>query len=79
MTLDAAERRGLPLWILVWFCLDAIVGLAPPLYWLADGQMTPILGIPAALFYFLAVAVFIAASIVAAYLADSDVHGEGAN
>jgi len=58
-------------WIMAWFTLDAIVALAPPIYWAADGKTTPILGMPAAVFYFVAVAVCIAASIVAAYLAEA--------
>ena len=57
-------------WIAAWFALDAIVALAPPLYWAVDGKTTPVLGLPAPVFYFIAVAVFIAASIVAAYVTE---------
>ena len=46
-------------WISAWFALDAIVALAPPLYWSVDGMTTPILGLPAPVFYFIAVSVFI--------------------
>lgn len=60
-----------PRWVIGWFILDAIVALAPPLYWLADGAATPILGLPGAVFYFVAVGVFISASILAAYWAES--------
>ena len=58
-------------WIGAWFVLDAIVALAPPLYWAVDGKTTPILGLPAAVFYFIAVSVCIAGSIVAAYVAEA--------
>jgi hypothetical protein len=58
-------------WISVWFALDAVVALAPPLYWAVDGKTTLILGLPAPVFYFVAVAIFITASIVAAYLSES--------
>jgi hypothetical protein len=51
--------------------IDAIVALAPPLYWAADGKTAPILGLPAAVFYFVAVAVCITASIVAAYVEEA--------
>jgi len=51
----------------IWFLIDAIVALAPPLYWAADGEVTPILGLPAALFYFVAVSACISASVVFAY------------
>lgn len=71
----APIRRGI---IKLWFALDAVVALAPPLYWAADGRTAPILGIPTALFYFLAVSVFITASLIAAYLLDIDDEGDAA-
>jgi putative effector of murein hydrolase len=58
-------------WIITWFALDAVVALAPPLYWAVDGIRTSVLGLPIAVLYFVAVAVFITASIVTAYLAES--------
>lgn len=68
-------RKAPPLrrapWISVWFAFDAIVALAPPLYWAVDGETTPILGLPAPVFYFVAVAIFITASIVCAYLSEA--------
>ncbi len=66
----ASPNRRAP-WISAWFALDAVVALAPPLYWAVDGNTKPILGLPAPVFYFVAVAIFITASIVAAYLAES--------
>lgn len=53
-----------------WFVLDAIITLAPPLTWWADGRTTPILWVPAALFYFLAVGLCTTASIIVACLHD---------
>jgi hypothetical protein len=63
-------RRGQSAAIKAWFTLDAIVALAPPLYWAADGSARPIFGLPGALFYFLAVGTCIAASVVGAYFDD---------
>lgn len=65
-----AGRIGLSNLVKSWFALDAVVALAPPLYWAADGKTMPIAGIPAALFYFLAVSTCITVSIVVAYLED---------
>lgn len=67
----SASRRQRAPWITAWFLLDAVVALAPPIYWAANGEMTPILGLPAAVFYFVAVAVCITASIIAAYWAEA--------
>lgn len=58
-------------WIIVWFVLDATVALTPPLYWAVDGLRAFVLGIPVVLLYFIGVAVFITASIVAAYIAEA--------
>lgn len=64
-------ERAQPLWVTAWFVLDAIVALAPPLYWAFDGDSTPIYGVPASVLYFVAVSASIAASIVAAYAAEA--------
>jgi hypothetical protein len=66
---EAPPTRRAP-WIAAWFALDAIVALAPPLYWAVDGKTTQVLGLPAPVFYFIAVAVFITASIIAAYVTE---------
>lgn len=71
-----ALRERAP-WITAWFLLDAVVALAPPLYWAFDGKQTQILGLPAPIFYFVAVATFIAASIVAAYVSEARSGGLG--
>lgn len=68
----APLRRGI---VKLWFLLDGVVALAPPLYWAADGKMTAIAGVPAALFYFLAVSLCITASLIAAYLLDATDEG----
>ena len=74
-TSPAPLRRGI---VKLWFALDAIVALAPPLYWAADGRTTPIAGIPAGLFYFLAVSLCIIASLIAAYWLDAADEGSAA-
>ena len=61
--------HGTPLWIYAWFVLDALLVLTPPLHWAVTGNTT-VLGVPAAVFYFVAVALFVCASLVAAYLAE---------
>lgn len=64
-------------WIVkLWFLLDAIVALAPPLYWAADGRTTSVAGVPAALFYFLAVSLCITASLIVAFLLDDAEMGD---
>lgn len=70
--MNAAERtgNGIPLWIVGWFVLDAVLALTPPLHWVATGD-TRVLGVPAAIFYFVAAALFNCASLVAAYLAEA--------
>ncbi len=60
---------GIPLWVYCLFVLDAVLALTPPLHWFVTGD-TWVAGLPAALFYFVAVALFICASLVAAYLAE---------
>jgi hypothetical protein len=70
MTRDAGAASRTPAWLLAWFVFDAIVSLAPPIYWAMDGNTTPILGLPAVVVYFLAVSTCTAASVLAAYWAD---------
>ena len=54
-----------------WFALDAVLALAPPLYWLADAhRATHVFTLPVTLLYFLLVSVFITASILDAYWAE---------
>lgn len=70
MTRDVGLARRTPAWLLAWFAFDAIVSLAPPLYWAMDGNTAPILGLPAVVVYFLAVSTCTAASVLAAYWVD---------
>ncbi|MCJ2023894.1 hypothetical protein [Methylobacterium sp. J-067] len=74
-TSPAPLRRGI---VKLWFALDAIVALAPPLYWAADGRTTQIAAIPAALFYFLAVSLCITTSLIVAYWLDAADEGSAA-
>lgn len=67
----AKSERAQPRWVTAWFILDAVVALAPPLYWAFDGDREPILSVPGAVLYFLAVATCITFSIVAAYSAEA--------
>ncbi|KKM89570.1 hypothetical protein LCGC14_1247380 [marine sediment metagenome] len=64
-------QRSLPIFIIVWFYLDAIIALAPPIYWIVnDYRIMFIFGMPATLFYFISVAVCIVCSLIAAYLVE---------
>lgn len=67
---SASPRPIGPRIVMLWFVLDGVLALAPPLYWAANGQITPILGLPGALTYFLAVGTCITASLIAAYLVE---------
>jgi hypothetical protein len=55
----------------LWFVLDAVIALTPPLYWSADNYKDPILGMPATLFYFSVVCLSIVGSILYAYWEES--------
>lgn len=60
-----------PRWVVLWFVLDAVVALAPPLHWAVSEQRFPVLGLPIVVFYFVAVGVFISASLIAAFCVDA--------
>lgn len=66
--MSSPELRPLPRLIKLWFVLDALFVLAPPLHWAVTGHPGRVLGLPATLLYFLAVSSFVALSVVAAYL-----------
>ncbi len=56
----------------LWFAFDAVLALAPPLYWLADAHRAAhVLSLPVTLLYFLLVSLFITASILYAYWAEA--------
>ncbi|GJE55624.1 MULTISPECIES: hypothetical protein [Methylobacterium] len=59
----------LPRFIQVWFALDLLLALLPPLHWHL-GVAEPVLGMPCTLAYLWGASLFIAASVVAAYFAD---------
>jgi hypothetical protein len=67
-------RAPLPLFVRVWFGLDLILALFPPLHWVASGTET-IFGLPQPLVYLYGTSVFIAASVVVAYLCDKGIGG----
>jgi hypothetical protein len=56
----------------IWFAINVVIALLPPLYWAADTyKASSILGLPMTLFYFLAVSISIMASILYAYWEES--------
>ena len=59
----------LPVFVKVWFVIDVVLALFPPVHWAMSGS-DPILGIPRVLFYIYGTSFVTAASIVAAYFAD---------
>lgn len=65
------SRHAQPRWVSAWFCADAILALAPPLYWAFDGNRTPVFGMPIVVLYFIVVSTCTALSIIAAYLSEA--------
>jgi hypothetical protein len=70
MTTLPTATRPRSTFILIWFVLDAVLGLFPPVYWFAGGPEPLVFGLPCSIAYFVALALFIAVSIVAAYWDD---------
>jgi len=56
--------------ISIWFVLDAILALFPPVYWIVGGATPLLFGLPCSVVYYCLLAIFITASIVAAYWDD---------
>jgi hypothetical protein len=56
--------------ISIWFILDAVLALFPPVYWAAGGPTPLIIGVPCSVVYFVALAAFIVGSLIAAYIDD---------
>jgi hypothetical protein len=55
----------------IWFVINTVIALSPPLYWSADAYKSLyILGMPATLFYFLVISISITGSILYAYWDD---------
>jgi hypothetical protein len=70
MLRNLAATVGTKPWILVWFALDTILAIFPPVYWAASGAQPWILGLPLSVFYFVSLGLFITASLVVACLVD---------
>jgi hypothetical protein len=69
------EEPKLPTWIRLWFVVDAVIAMAPPVYWFFAEPAEFVTGIPNALIYFLLVGTIICASIIAAYIAEARATG----
>ena len=54
----------------IWFILDAVLALFPPVYWAAGGPTPLIAGIPCSIVYFVLLTAFICGSLIAAYIDD---------
>ncbi len=65
--MPTAPRSG---FVAIWFVLDAILALFPPVYWVAGGPTPLIAGVPCSIAYFVLLAGFIVASLIAAYYDD---------
>jgi hypothetical protein len=61
-------RTNLPMFVKAWFVLDLFLAWFPPFHWAASGADPLIFGVPRSLCYIVAVDVFIAASVIVAYL-----------
>lgn len=66
-----SRRNALSRWVTIWFALDWLVALLPPIHWGLALPLPDLLGVPATLVYFISVAVFIGASVVFAYWVDT--------
>jgi hypothetical protein len=62
--------QRLPQFIKIWFVLDLVLTLFPPVHWVASGA-DPVFGVPRSLLYIFGLCVFITLSVVAAYFAGS--------
>ena len=69
-------KSSLPAYVKLWFAADLFLALFPPLHWAARGH-DPIFGAPVALLYVFGTSVFIALSVVAAYLAGQETSPPG--
>jgi membrane associated rhomboid family serine protease len=65
--MPTAPRSG---FVAIWFVLDAILALFPPVYWVAGGPTPLIAGIPCSVAYFGVLSAFIVGSLIAAYIDD---------
>jgi hypothetical protein len=54
----------------IWFIVNAVVALFPPIYWMISDGNVHVFGVPASLLYFLAVSFSIMLSIIYAYCTD---------
>jgi len=66
--LTILKSRSIYVWI--WFALDALFALFPPVYWVAAQPKPTILGLPCSIVYFGALGIVITASLLAAYWDD---------
>lgn len=65
----------LPRFIQVWFALDLLLALLPPIHW-SFGVADRVLGLPLSVLYLSCTGVFIAASVVSIYVSDPARAGE---
>lgn len=64
-------RHPLSKWVTIWFVLDWLVALLPPIHWGVALARPDVLGLPATLAYFLGISAFIGASVAFAYWVDA--------
>lgn len=72
---EGQKPRSMPGWVRLWFSIDLILALLPPLHWIF-GVPVRVLGAPMVLVYLFGSCAVIAASVVAAYFATSPSHAE---
>lgn len=65
------QSNSAPMLIRLWFLVNAVVLLLPPLHWWVSGHQGAILGLPATLFYFIALSVSITFSVITAYVQET--------
>lgn len=59
----------------IWFVVDAVLAMLPPVYWAVDEIDGTVLGLPFSVAYFIVTGIVITASIVALYMVE-DIRGE---
>jgi hypothetical protein len=71
LVMSSSTSQSVPGFVRLWFLANAALLLLPPVHWLVNDHKTPVAGLPATLFYFIALSASIAASVVTAYVQES--------
>lgn len=70
MSITPTVPRPRARYVWIWFALDAVLALCPPIYCLAGQPRPKIFGLPCSIVYFGTLGMFITGSLLAAYRDD---------